>query len=203
MIQLTTTLALTLALMSMASAFLLTYIGFLSGSSAGYHEGFSDGYRKRRREDSPARDHRIHQPELAMITKEQAAAAIHGRQYDEEISREEEAEFKAAGLVAVFGASDDLIEFRGAFNDEGGCYEGGSFLIDAQGILPSYESCETKEEAEEYFKRKPRAKRIHANWDTDGYAWTYEFEIPHATFEIFEGGEPYCRGLVFSIADLN
>lgn len=55
MIQLTTALALTLAIMSMASALVLTYIAFRSGSSAGYHEGFSDGYRKRRREDSQAR----------------------------------------------------------------------------------------------------------------------------------------------------
>lgn len=136
------------------------------------------------------------------MTKEEMAAVLNGRQMGEEIEPEDVDSLKWSGLVAVFGASDDLIEFRGAFSDEGGCYDGGSFLIDAQGILPSYESCETEEEAEEYFKRKPHAKRIYANWETDGYSWTYEFEIPHATFEIFEDGDRYCRGIIFSVEDL-
>lgn len=35
-----------------------------------------------------------------------------------------------------------------------------------------------------------------------GVPWTYETEIPHESFMIYVGGEPYCRGIVFSIADV-
>lgn len=33
--------------------------------------------------------------------------------------------------------------------------------------------------------------------------WTYATEIPHETFMIYEDGEPYCRGIVFSIDNLD
>ena len=32
--------------------------------------------------------------------------------------------------------------------------------------------------------------------------YVFETEIPHETFMIYEGGEPYCRGVVFNISDL-
>jgi hypothetical protein len=52
------------------------------------------------------------------------AALLTGREYRQEITRAEEADAKAAGLVVAFGASDDLLEFRGAIDDEVGCYDG-------------------------------------------------------------------------------
>lgn len=30
----------------------------------------------------------------------------------------------------------------------------------------------------------------------------FTVEIPHETFDIFEDGEPFCRGIVFSVNDL-
>lgn len=32
--------------------------------------------------------------------------------------------------------------------------------------------------------------------------WTYETDIPHETFVIYNDGEPYCRGIVFSVDDV-
>lgn len=32
--------------------------------------------------------------------------------------------------------------------------------------------------------------------------WTREANIPHETFMIYKSGEPYCRGIVFSIDDV-
>ncbi len=35
-----------------------------------------------------------------------------------------------------------------------------------------------------------------------GPCWTYETDIPHATFDIMEDGEKYCRGTVLDIKSL-
>jgi hypothetical protein len=40
-------------------------------------------------------------------------------------------------------------------------------------------------------------------WAEEGdYSWTYATEIPHATFEVIEDDGPYCRGIVFALADV-
>lgn len=135
------------------------------------------------------------------------AAKLHGREYLREITDEEAKQAKAAGLVVAFCASDDLIEFRGAIRDEGDCYDGGTVLIDAKGVLPSWdEASESEETAQEYFERKAKARTITALWplaNEPGYTWTYKTDIPHETFEIVEDGEPYCRGIVFNIRDIS
>lgn len=53
------------------------------------------------------------------------ADAMNGREYRNEGSDALFAQMKRDGIVAVFGASDDLMEFRGAIYDEVGCYDGG------------------------------------------------------------------------------
>ena len=133
------------------------------------------------------------------------AAKLNGREYCREITDEEVRQAKEAGLVVVFGASDDLIEFRGAIRDEGDCYDGGTVLIDTKGVLPSWDSAsESEETAQEYFERKAKARTITALWAKEpGYTWTYKTDIPHETFEIVEDGEPYCRGIVFNIGDIS
>ena len=133
------------------------------------------------------------------------AAKLNGREYCREITDEEVRQAKEAGLVVVFGASDDLIEFRGAIRDEGDCYDGGTVLIDTKGVLPSWdEASESEESAQEYFERKAKARTITALWAKEpGYSWTYKTDIPHETFEIVEDGEPYCRGIIFNIGDIS
>ena len=131
------------------------------------------------------------------------AAKLNGREYLHEITRGEAELAKASGLVVVYGAIDDLIEFRGAIRDEGGAP--GDVLIDAKGALPSWDSAsECEETAQEYFERKAKARTITALWAKEpGYSWTYKTDIPHETFEIVEDGEPYCRGIVFNIGEIS
>ena len=133
------------------------------------------------------------------------AAKLNGREYWYEITDEEVRQAKEAGLVVVFGASDDLIEFRGAIRSEGDCYDGREVLIDAKGVLPSWDSViESEESAQEYFERKPKARMIKALFAKEGsYTWTYCTVIPHEKFEIVEDGEPYCRGIVFNIGEIS
>ena len=136
------------------------------------------------------------------MNKEELAAKLNGNQYHLEISHELAKDAKSFGLVVVFGASDDLIEFRGAINDELGCYGGGIAKVDKEGLLPDRDSIDDDDVLENFFSRRKTAKEIEAVWDRDGYSWIYETDIPHATFEIVEGAEKYCRGLVFALSDL-
>lgn len=142
------------------------------------------------------------------LTKETLAALLNGREYMEEITREEEKTAESAGLIVIFGASDDLMEFRGVFSDE--AYPGRRerpVIFDRDGLLPRWEEVKDDEEdAERYFRRKRGMKAsVQALWcpeGSDGPSWAYKTDIPHATFEIVEDGEVYCRGIVIDLNDL-
>lgn len=133
------------------------------------------------------------QMEVSGLDIKEFAKSINGREYSYSQFTEEELETaKENGFVIVYGASDDLMEFEGAMRNEGYCCEGGNVYFNKNGVIDdndvtSFDKC------------------IKAIWrgeeDDDGQkiAWTYETEIPHETFMIYDGGEPYCEGIVFSI----
>lgn len=132
------------------------------------------------------------------MTKEEAAVALNGSEYGQEGSKALFADMKAAGLVAVFGASDDLMEFRGAIDDEYGCYNGGTAHVTISGLYSA--TCENDDCPHEATARA-NCRTINAEWDSDGYSWTYKTDIPHATFDVLENGEKYARGIVFALED--
>lgn len=139
------------------------------------------------------------------MTKEELAATLTGREYMNEITKAEQEQAKAANLVVVFGASDDLMEFRGAIDDEVGAYEGAEVEVDAKGLIPNFESISRndKEALRDCLTREGKGKTIEAlSCEEVPYLWTFKTDIPHATFEILDEGDPYCRGIVFSLADL-
>lgn len=121
------------------------------------------------------------------------AEKLNGIAYRENV-RNIEAEAKEHGIVIVMGASDDLMEFSGAIEDEGGCFDGGNVYFDRDGV--AYDDDEEK------------ANVIEAVWcdgmNSDGIpaTWTYKTEIPHEKFNVWEDGELYCVGIVFSVEDL-
>lgn len=129
------------------------------------------------------------------MNKKDLAQLINDREYGYGIFRDVRRAAIDAGLVIVSGASDDLIEFDGAICDEGGCFDGGKIFFDRNGV--------SQDDSE-------RANFIQAFWcnenllDENGnvITWTYKTDIPHESFMIYEDGEPYCRGIVFDLADL-
>lgn len=134
-----------------------------------------------------------------MNTKE-LAALLTGREYGQEITPAESIVAMANGLVIIYGASDDLMEFDGAISDELGCYEGDTAYLTNEGLLKN--ECEN-DECPHFEKAKAKAATIEALWCAEpGYSWTYKTDIPHETFEIVEDGEPYCRGIVFALSDV-
>lgn len=140
--------------------------------------------------------------------RETFAASLNGREYPFDLTREEEASAKALGLIVIFGASDDLMEFRGVFTEEAGAGRGSRPVpFDRDGFLPRWEEVKDDEEdAERYFRRKVGIKAsIQALWcpeGGDGPSWAYKTDLPHATFNVMEDGEVYCRGIVIDLNDL-
>lgn len=127
------------------------------------------------------------------------AKSISGRerQHSQLFTKEEIRKAKENGFVIVCGASDDLMELRGAIDDEVDCYGGGRVCITKMGVFSAY-------------RQTYGNSWIDANWcDEDArdesnniITWTYETDIPHETFMIYEDGEPFCRGIVFDIKDV-
>ncbi|OYO29375.1 hypothetical protein CD932_19015 [Janthinobacterium sp. PC23-8] len=137
------------------------------------------------------------------MSKELLACLLTGREYGKEMLKEEEMQAKTAGLIVIFGASDDLMELRGAIDGEQYCPDGGTALIDARGLLLDRDNIESDVHLRDFFAREPLARKVEALWDKeDGISWTYRTDVPHATFEIEEDGETYCRGIVIDVADL-
>ena len=95
---------------------------------------------------------------------------------------------------------------RGAVHDEAYPSDGIGARIDAAGVVPSFESVlddGDKAALRDYFKRENGGAVIRAVWEGEpGYSWIISTDVPHETFEIVEDGEPYCRGIVFALADL-
>jgi hypothetical protein len=140
---------------------------------------------------------------MTELTKESLAAMLHGCEYREELSRFDGRAAKAAGLVVVFGASDDLMLLTGAISDEFGCYEGGTAYVDGNGLLDRDSIDDDDEAIADFVARKRAARCIRVVWDDEAYpTWSYETDIPQATFDVMDDDEVYCRGIVFALADL-
>ena len=138
------------------------------------------------------------------MTAKELAEMLSGREVGEEIVMGEERDIKDAGLVVVYGYSDDNVEFCGAINDEVGSYDGGTVYLTETGILES-PSCECAEDCNcPYFDAaRKKAETIKAVWHDEGVpCWTFETDIPHETFNIYEDGELFCVGIVFSMEHL-
>lgn len=138
------------------------------------------------------------------MTAKELAAKLDGREYLNEITREEKQEAKENGLVVVYGFSDDNVEFDGAIDDEIGCYRGATIYLNRDGIMQCPD-CDAEWRRCPYYEvAKKHAKAIKAVWCSSrtDFTWIYETDIPHETFRILENGENYCLGIVFSVEDL-
>ena len=150
------------------------------------------------------------------MTKEELATKLNGHKYCEEITEDEVQLAEDNNLVVIFGQSDDLMEFRGAINEEIGAWRGTSVLISKNGLVerPDIESYSDREEEldevyEKYLNNKKTARKVEAIWcpkDENGkiyVSWIYKTEIPYTTFDIIEDdGGLYCRGIVIDLKNL-
>ena len=130
--------------------------------------------------------------EQKFLTHDDFAKKINGREYGNEITKEEINQARENGLVMVYGSSDDLMEFVGAIEEEVNCLTGGYFRINSKNLKVKKGDVTSK-------------NKIYADWNNrnKNASWCYDTEIHHSTFNIYEYGELYCIGIVFSIYDLH
>lgn len=128
------------------------------------------------------------------------AKFLNNCQIGEEVSDVIDINAKNNGLVIVYGASDDLVEFRGAIDSEIGVCGGSNMYLNYRGLVVNL--CKDPD-CPYYLINIMKATVIKALWcATDEYSWTYETKIPHRTFDILEGDGKYYKGIVFSLADV-
>ena len=135
------------------------------------------------------------------MTKEELAELLNGRQYRHEITDGEAEQANKDGLVVVFGASDDLIEIRGAITDEIDAYDS-SFVSLYRSELKEYCDCNCF-----YYKQALALNKLIDIYHTGYFMgkdrfWEYSVDIPFSHFYIFEGSDPYCKGIIFDIKDI-
>lgn len=137
---------------------------------------------------------------------------LNNRQYRSEISISLEVFAKNNNLAIVFGASDDLIEFRGAFEEEFGASE--ELYFDKEFKIISSHSKIRLDEKDVYmddfvniykFDLEVELKnKITQEWQPkdNEASWRLSANFPHKTFNIFDKESLYCVGIVFDIDDL-
>lgn len=96
------------------------------------------------------------------MSPQELAALLTGRGYRKEITDDEANAAFDAGLVVVFGASDDIAILRGKIDDEVNCYDGGTIYLSNDGLITN--AC--SDDACPYFAAiKNKATTIEAVWD--------------------------------------
>lgn len=130
------------------------------------------------------------------MTKDEFAQFLDGREYLEEVDRDEEKMALDYRLLIVFGASDDLTEFRGVCHDEAGAYDGADHVI--------YDAGKGRWRVWDGDESAPGGIPIKAEWCPEGFdgSWRISTPLPHSTFRIMEDGDLYCQGIVISESDM-
>ena len=135
------------------------------------------------------------------MTKEELAAQLDGTYYEQKITPAQHLAAKKAGLVVVYAGGLDEMVFRGAINGSAYTepdYTTSVFILNGE-VIPE-DKCP---DGCKWFRAAiAGADKIRAVYDPldQEYSWTYETDIPHATFDIFEAADDnrkWCRGIVF------
>jgi hypothetical protein len=146
------------------------------------------------------------------MTPKTLADLLKNREYGCEINDGESAMAAQHGLVVMYGAGDDNIEFRGAIDGEVGAYQGTRVQVDSDGIVPMLDDVRDKYSEAELLEWSARCRNgvvVHARWDCDGSAWSFIFTKNSkcldigAEFTVCEDGEPFSTGVVFHISELS
>lgn len=121
-------------------------------------------------------------------------------------------ELKADGIILAFGMSDDLLEFSGALNDECEAWNGTveRLVPHKDGSVSVFDEDENKETAELNRLQIRRLTEVRANWCPENEKkeiWaSWHITSPDSeffgSFDIFEDGELYCRGLIIPVERL-
>jgi hypothetical protein len=137
-----------------------------------------------------------------MDTIQDFAALLNGREYKKEMTPEEIEAARKAGIVIVYGFSDDTTLIHGAIEESVSTVNGAQFYLTPTGLFEEC-PCDCKYSRE----AKQKAKALEAIWCKGPYVWHYETKIPHVTFEIIDNQPAdnlkFCQGIVFELKALS
>ena len=108
------------------------------------------------------------------MTAKELSEMLSGRKYGMEITSVEFDRAADAGLVVVYGYSDDNIELAGAIDDEVGAYEGTTIYITHAGVLHKLD-CD-QDSCPYFAKEREKAKTIKARHGAGEVAESSIFE---------------------------
>jgi ribA/ribD-fused uncharacterized protein len=138
------------------------------------------------------------------VTAAALAAMLTGIEYPANFPKDTLKLAKTSGLVIAYGASDDLLEFAGAFSEEVGANDGTSVFLTQNGLHQN--KCDAGDDCPHFKKLpSPLGATIEAVWappEMPDTSWLIKTTIPHATFDIMEDGAVFCRGIVFALTDV-
>ena len=145
------------------------------------------------------------------MKKEDLAQLLNGRQYGEEITDEEHLQAKEDGLLVCFVVSGDFLRLRGLIFDKDVVDEKDTkyhLYIGEDGDL----TCISQKEIEEIkmflegynidFILPKIPIKIQWRPEELDCSWLITTDIPHATFDIYDDEELYCRGIVLELSDI-
>jgi hypothetical protein len=137
------------------------------------------------------------------MTVKEWAEKLTGIEYPADELDDLNKEMATDGIIIAYGASDDLLEFRGVIYDEVGAWEGTEAIISSRGkgtafIFDEEENNDSKEFSRKEIKQMQKIKAVWNPKDIDA-SWKIETEIPHETFDIMEDGELFCRGVLIHV----
>lgn len=143
------------------------------------------------------------------MTPQQFAAMLNGREYGEEITKDEAALAKQHGLVVMYGHSDDAVVLHGAIDAIFNAYNGTRFHLDKDGFIPVGSVVPVPFERRiAWGVRRDKGTLVHARWNCNNIAWSFGFvrggvmvELGKE-FEVYENGERFSFGVVFHINEL-
>ena len=148
------------------------------------------------------------------MNKEEFAAKLNGRDYGNELTPDERNEAKESGLIVIYGASDELVEFEGVISDELSGYDGAEFILVTPGsVLELIDADDDERTLLEVFKHYDAIpvddaskveNQVSAKWEPEdpNCSWLIETNLPHAIFDIMEDGGLFCRGVVIDSKDV-
>ena len=143
-----------------------------------------------------------------MTIEKSFAEKLNGREYRSEITSSECKYALDNNLLVIFGASDDLIEFRGVIDEEMDSYKKSNYFLlkaeDGFRIISQYEWDELQSSIEEYGIIIPH-KIITSYWSggESKYFFSYFMSFPHENFNIMEDGKYYCQGVVINLNNVS
>lgn len=136
------------------------------------------------------------------------ATDLHWREYRSEITHEESEYCKWKNWLVIFWASDDLLEFRWAINDEVWAWNWTKVylwkekIIDIWYLDDQFQEADIDDDIHKLIMDTIKKEwiKIEAIADDPNYQFFIKTDFQNsAEFEILEDGEKYCRGLVLDL----